>query len=169
MVYRIEDRASPCRNMYRTWDFHAMKVSQKLGWWCQYAMHQTDWSFSASTTSEHGFYPLVNIQKAIENCNLNMVIFFIVPLVYQRGIIEWASALVPPTPSYLERPAEAFEGFEGGQTAGLNALKNRWPWRLAARVALARPAEAFEGLEGGQTAGLNALRNRWPWRLASRV
>jgi len=57
----------------------------------------------------------------------------------------------------LARPAEAFEGFEGGQTAGLNALKNRWPWCLAARVALARPAEAFEGFEGGQTANLKWL------------
>ena len=52
---------------------------------------------------------------------------------------------------------------------GLNALKNRWPWRLAARVALVRPAEVFEGFEGGQTAGLNTLKNRWPWRLAARV
>ena len=26
----------------------------------------------------------------------------------------------------LERPAEGFKGFEGGQTARLNALKNRW-------------------------------------------
>ena len=62
----------------------------------------------------------------------------------------------------LERPAEGFEGFErfeGGQTAVLNALKNRWLgpavallWKgfrkslkhclghVAARVALERPA-----------------------------
>ena len=63
----------------------------------------------------------------------------------------------------LERPAEAFEafqGFEGRQTAGLNAFKSTWPWSLAAeclaeelpwmglrgaRLALERPAEAFEG------------------------
>jgi len=37
----------------------------------------------------------------------------------------------------LERPAEAFEalqGFEGKQTAGLNAFKSTWPWSLAAGV-----------------------------------
>ena len=44
-----------------------------------------------------------------------------------------------------ERPAGRFEGFEGGQTAVLNALKNRWLGRVAARVALERPAEGFEG------------------------
>ena len=38
------------------------------------------------------------------------------------------------------------EGFEGKQTAGLNALKNRWLGRVAARVALERPAEGFEAL-----------------------
>ena len=51
---------------------------------------------------------------------------------------------------------EGFESFEGGQTAALNALKNRWPWCLAAkrckgpawRVALERLAEGLEGLEG---------------------
>ena len=43
---------------------------------------------------------------------------------------------------------EAFEGFEAGQTAGLNALKNRWLGRVAARVALERPAEGFEAFEG---------------------
>jgi len=47
----------------------------------------------------------------------------------------------------LERPAERFEGFEGGQTARLNALKNRWLGRVAARVALERPAEGFKGLK----------------------
>ena len=49
-----------------------------------------------------------------------------------------------------------FAGFEGGQTAALNALKNRWSWWLAAkrckalawRVALERLAEGLEGLEG---------------------
>ena len=48
----------------------------------------------------------------------------------------------------LERLAEGFEGFEGGQTAVLNALKNRWLGRVAARVALERPAEGFEALSG---------------------
>ena len=48
-------------------------------------------------------------------------------------------------------------------------FKNRWPWRVAARVALERPAEGFEGFEGGQTAGLNALKNRWGGRVAARV
>ena len=58
---------------------------------------------------------------------------------------------------------EVLEGFEAGPTAGLNALKNRWLGRVAARVALERPAggfEAFEGFEAGQTARLNALKNR---------
>ena len=36
-------------------------------------------------------------------------------------------------------------GFEGGQTAGLNALKNRWLGRVAARVAVERPAGGLEG------------------------
>ena len=49
----------------------------------------------------------------------------------------------------LERPAEGFKGFEGGQTARLNALKNRWLGRVAARVALERPAKGLrEGLRG---------------------
>ena len=53
---------------------------------------------------------------------------------------------------------------EGGQTAALNAFKNRWPWWLAAKrcKALAwRLAEGFEGLEGGgfgKFAGLRRLR-----------
>ena len=42
-------------------------------------------------------------------------------------------------------PAGGFEGFGARQTARLNTLKNRWPWRVAARVALERPAEGFEG------------------------
>ena len=53
--------------------------------------------------------------------------------------------------------------------AGLNALKNRWPWRVAARVAFERRAGAFEGFGARQTAHLNALKNRWPWRVAARV
>ena len=55
------------------------------------------------------------------------------------------------------------------QTARLNALTNRWPWRVAARVAFERPAGAFEGFGARQTAGLNALKNRWPWPVAERV
>ena len=60
----------------------------------------------------------------------------------------------------MERPAEGFAGFEGGQTAGSNVLKNRWLGHVAARVVVAG-FEAFEGFEGGQTAGSNALKNRW--------
>ena len=48
----------------------------------------------------------------------------------------------------LERSAEGFEGFEGGQTAVLNALKNRWLGPAAARVALERLAEGFEAVCG---------------------
>ena len=43
----------------------------------------------------------------------------------------------------MERLAGGFGGFgglEGGQTAGLNALKNRWLGRVAARVAVERQA-----------------------------
>ena len=63
----------------------------------------------------------------------------------------------------MARPAGAFEG---GQIAGLNALKNRWLGPVAGRVTLARPAGAFEG---GQMAGLNALKNRWLGPVAGRV
>ena len=49
------------------------------------------------------------------------------------GACSWESCL-----------GKASEAFEGGQTAGLNALQNRWLGPVAARVALARPAEAFE-------------------------
>ena len=48
----------------------------------------------------------------------------------------------------LERPAGGFEGFEGGQTAVLNALKSRWLGPVAARVAVERLAEGFEALSG---------------------
>ena len=51
------------------------------------------------------------------------------------------------------RPAGALEAFEAGQTAGLNALKNRWLGRVAARVALERPAEALHGSGGGRANG----------------
>ena len=57
----------------------------------------------------------------------------------------------------MARPAGAFDG---GQTAALNALKNRSLGPVAARVALARFAGAFEG---GQMAGLNTLKNRCSW------
>ena len=50
----------------------------------------------------------------------------------------------------MERPAGGFGGFEGAQTAGLNALKNRWLGRVAARVAVERPAGGFGGFEGAQ-------------------
>ena len=48
----------------------------------------------------------------------------------------------------------------------MNALKNKWLGRVAARVALERPAGALEGFEAGQTAG---LKNRWVGRVAARV
>ena len=95
----------------------------------------------------------------------------------------------------MERLAEGFEGFGARQTAGLNALQNRWSWLVAARVAFERPREGlkarqtaglnglknrfaferpaggFEGFVARQMAGLNALKNRWPWRwrVAARV
>ena len=56
-----------------------------------------------------------------------------------------AARLKPLTRVALERPAGGFEGFEGGQTAVLNGLKNKWLERVAARVAVERPAEGFEG------------------------
>ena len=59
----------------------------------------------------------------------------------------------------MERPAGGFGRFEGGQTAALNALKNRRLGRVAARVAVERPAGGLEGFKGGQTAGLNTLKN----------
>ena len=47
----------------------------------------------------------------------------------------------------MERPAGELGGFgrcEGGQTATLNALKNRWQGHVAARVvALERPTRGF--------------------------
>ena len=55
----------------------------------------------------------------------------------------------------MERPVGGFGGFEGGHTAGLNALKNRCLRRVAARVAVERPAGgfgAFEAFEAWQTA-----------------
>ena len=100
----------------------------------------------------------------------------------------WGMWLRELLPVALERPAEGFEGFEGGQTAGSNTLKKRRLGHVAARVvasclgnearmplktdgwgmwlrellpvALERPAEGFERFEGGQTAGSNALKNR---------
>ena len=85
----------------------------------------------------------------------------------------------------MGKPAEGFEGFEGGQTAGSNVLKNRWLGHVAARVVasclgkfLERLAEVFqafeafegfEGFEGGQTAGSTTLKNRWLGHVAARV
>ena len=45
-----------------------------------------------------------------------------------------AAVRVAPCRVALDRPAEVLEGFEAGPTAGLNALKNRWLGRVAARV-----------------------------------
>ena len=76
---------------------------------------------------------------------------------------RWLGRVAARVP--VERRAEGLGGgFEGGQTAGLNALNNRWLGRVAARVAVERLVEGFggfAGFEGGQTAGLNALKNRW--------
>ena len=64
---------------------------------------------------------------------------------------------------------KGLKGLGPGKTAGLNALKNRWSWRVAARVALERPAEGFEGFgargEGVRPgmASLNALKSRMLW------
>ena len=79
------------------------------------------------------------------------------PVDHLKGLKHWLErvaarvALETPVGSTrvaLETPVEGFEGFEGGQTAVLNALKNRWLGRVAARVALERPAEGFEALSG---------------------
>ena len=101
----------------------------------------------------------------------------------------WLRELLPVA---WKRRAGRFEACEGGQTAGLNAIKNRWlgrgcenccqllgkgaredlkrlkrlmagAWlRELVPVAWERPARGFEAFEGRQTAGLNALKNRWP-------
>ena len=68
----------------------------------------------------------------------------------------------------VERPAGGFEGFEGKQTAGLNALKNRWLGRVAARVALERPAEGFEALACESCLG-KACGKVWSWELPRSV
>ena len=60
----------------------------------------------------------------------------------------------------MERRAEGLEGFEafeGAQTAGLNALKNRWLGSVASRVALERLAGGFEGFEAF---GLKAFKQQ---------
>ena len=97
-------------------------------------------------------------------------------------------------PVAWERPAggfEGFEAFEGGQTAGSNAIKNGvwlpelWPVALACGVrmpllpvAWERPGggfEGFEAFEGGQTAGSKTdgwgvwLPGLWPVALACGV
>ena len=74
----------------------------------------------------------------------------------------------------VERPAEAFGGFgrfrgfggfEGGQTAGFNALKNRWLGRVAARVAVERPAGGFGACSCKSCRG-KACRRVWGvWRV----
>ena len=70
----------------------------------------------------------------------------------------------------MERPAGGFGGFEAGQKAVLNPLKNRWQGHVAASVvALERPAEGFGGFEAGQTAVLNPVKNRWQGHVAVRV
>ena len=46
----------------------------------------------------------------------------------------WGMWLRELLPVALERHAEGFEGFEGGQTAGSNTLKNRRLEHVAARV-----------------------------------
>ena len=63
-------------------------------------------------------------------------------------------------------------GFEAGQTAVLNLLKNRWQGHVAVRVVALEAAgglEAFGGFEAGQTAVLNPLKNRWQGHVAVRV
>ena len=93
----------------------------------------------------------------------------------------------------MERPAGGFGGFEGGQTAGLNALKNRWLGRglreglvVGAAVArlrplkLGRPFEHRQAIVAGTTLDNvramavtkqvpPALKNRWLGRVAARV
>ena len=49
---------------------------------------------------------------------------------------------------------EGFGGFEGGQTAALNALKNRWLGHVAARVVA---LEGFGALWKGLREGLEGL------------
>ena len=69
----------------------------------------------------------------------------------------------------VERPAGGFGGFEGGQTAGLNALKNRWLGRVAARVAVERPAGGFGACSCESCLGKACARggaqklNQWAW------
>ena len=46
-----------------------------------------------------------------------------------------------------------FGGFEGGQTALLNPLKNRWQGHVAVRVVALEACGEFGGFEAGQTAG----------------
>ena len=62
-----------------------------------------------------------------------------------------------------------FGGFEAGQTAVLNPLKNRWQGHVAVRVVATGGLEAFGGFEAGQTAVLNPLKNRWQGHVGVRV
>ena len=67
---------------------------------------------------------------------------------------------------------EGFGGFEAGQTAVLNPLKNRWQGHVAVRVvALERPAAAFLEACCGvwRTAVLNPMKNRWQGHVAVKV
>ena len=70
------------------------------------------------------------------------------------------------------RPAEAFGGFQAGQTTVFNSLKNRWQGHVAVRVvalkACGRVGSVW-GFEAGQTAVLNPLKNRWQGHVAVRV
>ena len=50
----------------------------------------------------------------------------------------------------FERFAGGFEGVGARQTAGLNALKNIWPWRVAARVALEDLQKGLKGFGPGK-------------------
>ena len=76
-------------------------------------------------------------------------------------------------PVALERPAEgfeAFERFEGGQTAGSNALKNRWlgrgcesccqlPWK-----GLRKGLKRLSGLRAGKRQARTPLKtDGWAW------
>ena len=65
---------------------------------------------------------------------------------------------------------EAFEAFEGGQTAGSNVLNNRWLGHVAASCGKASERfEAFEELRAGKRHARNSLKNRWLGHVAARV
>ena len=62
----------------------------------------------------------------------------------------------------LERPAAGFAGFEGGQTAASNAVKNTWLGHVAARVVASCLGKACGSV-------LNALENRRLRHVAAKV